>query len=219
MIAGGVLLGLALIAALFASPVLDVDDIDVAGSTHTDVALVRDAAGVDGDGLLMLDTGAAERRVEALPWVADATVVRAWPGTVKITVTERVAVARIALGPQVALVDETGRVLGVVAPETPDLPRVELTAVGEVPVPGATIEQTTAAIVAAGLTGPLAERAQVVQGDPLVVVLDNSTEVRLGDASDVVAKIAAADAVLRQRGDAGFTYIDVRVPSAPAVGN
>ncbi len=47
-----------------------------------------------GGGLLGVDVRAVRRAVEALPWVAAASVRRVWPGALRITVTEEVAVAR-----------------------------------------------------------------------------------------------------------------------------
>ena len=76
------------------SPLLDVDHVRVTGVQHLDSATVASAAGVQiGAPLLRVDTGAVAARVERLPWVASATVSRALPGTLRITVTERVPVA------------------------------------------------------------------------------------------------------------------------------
>lgn len=213
-----VIAGLAALAAATFTPLADVDTVVVAGAAHTGADPVRDAAAVAGRPVLWFDADAAAARVEALPWVDTATVHRELPATVRIEVRERTPIAFVALDGYSVLVDERGRVLTTIAPDAVDRPRVELTAVGTVPAPGATLEHLAAVDVAARLTGPLAERARVVQGEPLVVFLDDATEVRLGDATDVAQKIEAADAVLHARGDAPFRYIDVRVPSAPAVG-
>ena len=76
------------------SPLLDVDHVRVTGVQHLDAADVAGVAGVRlGAPLLRVDTGAVAARVERMPWVASAKVSRALPGTLRITVTERVPVA------------------------------------------------------------------------------------------------------------------------------
>lgn len=45
-------------------------------------------------GLLLVDVARLRRAVEALPWVASASVRRVWPDALRITVTEQVPVAR-----------------------------------------------------------------------------------------------------------------------------
>lgn len=207
-----------LVVALSFSALTDVDHVEVEGATHTDTAAVRAAAGLAGASMMWLDPDAAATRVQALPWVDTATIRRGWPGTVHVVVKERTAVAWIALGASVALVDGTGRVLGTQPADAVGRPRVELTGTATVPSPGKTLASANAADVAARLTEPLSTRAVVVQAEPLVVFLDDGTEVRLGDSRSIPEKIEAADAVLAARGDAPFRYIDVRVPTAPAVG-
>jgi cell division protein FtsQ len=115
------LAGLALLVdglALAHTGFADVDRFAVAGSPHVPAAAVRHASGIHaGDALLTLDEAGAERRIEELPWVAEADVVRQWPDTVRIVVTERqpAAVLQVSEDPAapLALVDATGRVLEI----------------------------------------------------------------------------------------------------------
>jgi cell division protein FtsQ len=115
------LAGLALVidgVALAHTGFVDVDHFEVTGSGATSEAAIRRASGIaEGDALLTLDESGAEKGIEALPWVAEADVVRQWPGTVAITVTERAPVAVVQLSEQVgapqALVDGSGRVLDI----------------------------------------------------------------------------------------------------------
>jgi cell division protein FtsQ len=76
------------------SPILDVNRIELGGVPVEHRADARRAIGVDpGEALLLLDTGAVAARLEAEPWVQRATVVRDLPGTLRIRVVARVAVA------------------------------------------------------------------------------------------------------------------------------
>lgn len=45
-------------------------------------------------GLLDIDLDAVQRRVQTLSWVSSATVARRWPGTIEVTVVERIPLAR-----------------------------------------------------------------------------------------------------------------------------
>lgn len=164
-----VLVALVLVAvAVVFSPLLDVDRITVAGQFRTDPGDIVAAGGVHrGEPLARVDLAAAAQRVEALPWVAQATVVRDWPGTLHYRVTERVPVAAVQ-GPDATwvAVDGEGRVLAALDAAPDDLPTVE----------GSTIAATV------GATAPADERdvftlaaAIPTESRPLVdaVVLDD----------------------------------------------
>ncbi len=131
------------------SPFLALKTINVRGAARESAADVQNAAGVkEGTALLFVDTGAVARRVEELPWVAQAKVERELPTTLSITVVERLPVAWArrpapkgspegTLG-AIVLVDRSGRVLGDEAQPPVGLP--ELIGVARVPDRGDQIE-------------------------------------------------------------------------------
>ena len=82
------------------SPVLAARHVTVIGAVHTGVGPVVAAVGLNGQPLVDVNPGRVAARVEALPWVAHATVTRHWPDDVTVTVVERVAGGRGA-GPRV----------------------------------------------------------------------------------------------------------------------
>ena len=87
-------LGLAWV--LFGSSWLVVDRVEVVGAVRVSAAEVERAVAVDsGTPLARVDTGAAEQRVAALPPVLAVEVSRSWPGTLRVEVTERTAVAAV----------------------------------------------------------------------------------------------------------------------------
>lgn len=219
------------------SPFLAVDDVTIRGTLHESPESVRAAANVsDGSALVFVDAGAAARRIEKLPWVAEAKVDREFPNGLRITVVERAPVAwvrrspptgspRGAVGPA-ALVDATGRVLGDELTPPVGLPEIEATE--RLGVPGTRISPARPALALALL--PPALRAQVASlkredGEPILVLTappggadPPAGEIRLGRLEDVMAKGAAALAVLDRLAvdEARVSYIDVRVPGAPA---
>ena len=219
------------------SPFLSVEHVQVEGSTKATRLAVERAADVEhGSALLFLDTGAIAERVEALPWVAHATVSRDLPNGITITVEERLPVAWVrrpapvgsapgALGP-VAVVDVSGRVLSDEAQPPAGLP--EIVGLDHVPARGSHLGSKAPAAALAAL--PPALRAQTAalvvrhgQGVLQLTAIPGggppaAGEVRLGRLEQVGQKGAAALAVLDQLLRDGDTvrYVDVRVPGSPA---
>ena len=201
-----------------ASPVLDVDRVEVSGSNRLTPAEIVTASGIGtGDPMVWLDGGAAERRIAGLPLIRSAHVEREWPGTVKITVTERQPVAWIDTGTGLALVDGTGRVLAGVPTAPTGLPQI--VAPTRVPPVGATIAPLAGARVAGRLVGyaRLGTKTITVTPRGVVLALVNGAEVRIGSPAYVMTKVAAARAVLDAVG-VPVAYVDVSVPSNPVAG-
>jgi cell division septal protein FtsQ len=205
-------LTVALGAAMF-SPLLDVDAIAVSGVGGGRVAAVRDAAGIaHGDPTLFVDTGKVEDRIESLPWVGHARASRQLPGTIRITITPRRAVGWApAADGRAAIIDARGIVVDSEEQPPAGLPQLAPRAAS---VPG------LAARVADALPADLrrlATRVDVADGDA-VVTLSWGPQLRMGDGSALRAKGRAALAVIEARSGTPTTYVDVRVPSAPATG-
>ena len=114
-VVGGVAVLVAVCVALLTlhTPLLALRHATVVGAPHTGAQAVLQAAGLVGEPpLIDVDPKSVAAHVEALPWVAHAVVVRHWPDSVTILVTERVALGSVARpGGGVALVDASGRVL------------------------------------------------------------------------------------------------------------
>lgn len=70
--------------------------VDVRGHfSHLTARQIVDATGLtSGQGLLNVNLSVVQQRVQALPWVASATVARRWPGVLDVTVVERIPLAR-----------------------------------------------------------------------------------------------------------------------------
>jgi cell division protein FtsQ len=93
------------------------DRLTVDGRNRTSREALRAALKVKkGDNLLAADPWAIKRRLEALPWIRSATVERRYPGTMMVTIVERVPIARFRDKGGTVLVDETGALIKV-APE------------------------------------------------------------------------------------------------------
>ena len=85
-------------------------DLALEGAVETGEAAIAAAVGLDGTrrSLPAIDVASAREALVALPWVASATVAKEYPGTLRVALTEREAVARWLLGSRTFLVDAKG---------------------------------------------------------------------------------------------------------------
>ncbi len=206
------------------TPLLDVDRVTVTGTERTrEDDIVRLAAVERGTPLVSVDPGAVARRVEELPWVASARVRRSWPSTVKIQVTERIAVAVVQVtGERAAVVDADGWVVSIEsrsadAPTDPAGPLV-LTGIDERVAEGERLDDEARAALA--VASALAERmpgAVSAVSTDLDAELVNGGSIRFGSVEHLDAKVTAARTVLDDVDTTCLELLDVRVPGSPAL--
>jgi cell division septal protein FtsQ len=171
-------------------------------SVHVQRDEILALAGVDlGDRLLAVDTDVVAARVAAHTWVAGVRVRRRLPSVLNIEVTERVAVAAVALG-GLYLVDETGRPFKRATMEEADgLPvisgvdRVKYVDMRE--VTEAALREALA-IVAAWRERPGRPALSEINIDPrfgfALFLLEGGAEIRLG-RGDTIKKLASFDQI------------------------
>ena len=217
-VAAGLGVVLVVIAALavLGSSLFAVDAVEVEGAVYTDEA--RLAAVVDdleGTPVLRVDTDAAERELEAIPWVEDAQVHTDFPHGATIEIRERSPAATFE-GPdgRWRVIDGDGRVLDVL-----DGQPVEYLLVLSADPPSSEAGQFApqgfgaAASLVQALTPELRARAQSVSvtpdGSDLRLLLDDGLEVRFGAAQDLVTKLVRLQTRLDQLEGGAFSYVDV----------
>lgn len=209
----------ALTSSLFA-----VDSVSVQGAVPEAVArdVERATADLVGASLLAVDAAAVERSVRALPSVAGVSVDRAFPHTlvVKVAAERPVGVAR--QGSAAWLVAASGKVVRELERGTArDLPRIWLP--GDAPVVvgrqlPVEVVPATRALTAAREVGLRRKiKAARISDGQLTLVLAGGPELRLGDPSDVLLKLAVVTRVLPLV-ESGTTYVDVSVPERPVSG-
>jgi cell division protein FtsQ len=217
-----VLVGTAVLLALAAwavlgSPLLAVRTVRVDGAVALSDAQVVSVAGIEeGTPLVRVDTAAAAARVAQLPQVDSVEVTRGWPGTVVVTLAERVPVAVVEQGGTRQLVDAGGVRFDTITGDTP-AGVVPL----DVPDPGPNDAATTAALGA--LTAlPDGVRSQVTgvsarTADDVTLTLTDGRSVRWGSAERTDRKAEVLGALLDQI-DAGTLdpadTLDVSTPDA-----
>jgi cell division protein FtsQ len=201
--------------------VFSLDRIDVDGAPRATADRIRAALQPYlGESLVRFDQGAAERRLVAVPEVAEAHFDRDFPHTLKVRVRLERPVAVLRRGSDAWLVSSSARVLVHLKRPYPRLPRIWVPASADVSV-NATLSGVGAMGVAA--VAPLralhldAPVRQVVAGDgELTLVLGSGTRLRLGNTGDLRLKLAIARKILPLTH--GAAYVDVSVPERPVAG-
>jgi cell division protein FtsQ len=202
------------------SPVFAVDTIDVRGAPRPVAAQVRAAlAPYKGASLVTLDGAGVDRRLAALPVVAEARYDRDFPHALRVFVEPERAVAVVRRGRDSWLVSARARVIaGLRLGERSELPRVWLG--GSVSVsPGGTLAGMPARAVTAAAPlarSPLRRRVATVRATPdeLTLVLPSGLELWLGDERNLPLKLAVGARIAHAvRGSGG--YVDLTVPGRP----
>lgn len=211
--------------AAFWSPLLSVRDVKLTGAEHTTAEEVAAAAGLGSDdNLLLLSADEVVDAARTLPWVADAEVERRLPGTVKVKVVERKPALVVSLGAARWTIDARGHVLAAGQSE-PGLPVVGGVEVGEIK-PGVKLDAPVVQEVLAtwrSLPNKLAGDVQAIFAPTLERIsftLVDGTQIRYGAAERLDAKNEVLVALRKHLAEEGraTSYIDVRVPTSPAVG-
>jgi cell division septal protein FtsQ len=172
---------------------------------------VLDAAGLDQDvNVFHLDVRAAERALEADPWIASATVTTDLPRTVVVEVAERRPA--VIVGEEVLAGDATP----LPGARTGGLPVVRA-AVGDLDASDGAAAALAAAALDPGLRGRVRYVVIAIDGD-LELRMDDGLTVRWGSGGDDEAKASSLAAFLSYTEEQGRRpiHIDVSVPAAPS---
>lgn len=195
------------------SSLLAVESVAVDGVDHLTPEQVRAVAAVqDGTPLVKVDLAAVEQRVkQSLAPVSEVRVVRDWPHTVRVEVTEREAVAIAEMGAVIKGMDHTGAIFRDYDEAPKGLPRVR---VGSNADSDALHE---AATVLSAMPDDLAakvRRVNVESIDRITLVLRGGRTVLWGSGEESADKAAVLAALLKAQ--QAKTY-DVSVPGQPVV--
>jgi cell division protein FtsQ len=211
----GALLALAGVAGLvwlvFFSSLLEVSGVQVEGISFLHRTDVRRVAAVPvGEPLATVDLDAITARVETLPAVESVDVSRAWPGQIRIAVTERDPVAVVVRGGVVRGLDENGVLFRRYASRPARLPVLNMG-------PGTrNAALAEAAKVAGALPPGLAskvDRVDVQTIDTITLRLHDGRTIRWGSADDSQDKARVIAVLLRHKGSS----YDVSVPGRPTI--
>lgn len=202
------------VIAVFASSLFDVRNVEVQGVEYSDQeAIDKVVQSLEGEPVLLVDTHAAEVKLEAIPWVERAKVRTDFPHTVYIDIRERrPAAAFQGADGQFRVIDASGRVLAVSAGQPADLMMIAGTNPN---TPAGTWTPTTyrdAAQMVAALPTEIRQVTSYAGVDPatggLSLTINGTVKVRLGNAEHLDDKLARLLGRLRA-GINGVCELDV----------
>lgn len=215
MITGNLMLvGLAVWAIWFSS-LLSAGKVIVEGETTLTEAQVRTAADVPiGRPLIRVDTVAIEERVASMERVQGVSVSRSLPGTIRIKITEREAIAFATLGGEIRGIDRYG-----IAFRTFDKAPKGLLEVKVIVADARKRQQTLAAVASVvdaidRKDAPLRAQVQSVRAstkDSIVLDLTKNRSVTWGSAGNAERKMAVLNSLLK----ISAKEYDVSAPNQP----
>jgi len=202
-------------AWLLFSPWLSVDRVETEGIISSSANSILAESGVRaGMAMILVDPGKVESRLLQDPWIAQATVSRAWPDLVTVHVEERFPVAwvRSAEGWARRALD------GVALPSAPEpddsMGRIEMSDLGESEATSSP-ELLGALEFMSALDSDLHDGAVVSRQDGVLWATVAGFEVRLGRSTEMTQK-ALSLAALLEEGLAPGTLVNLIAPTHPA---
>lgn len=219
-----VLLGMVVwgIAALWRAPIFSITRVEVDGATHLSPSRVTSMAALPKDATLFhINTAAIERKVASDPWVAKVRVIRSFPHTLRIVVTERTPAALVdAGGAELWLVSPDGTWLGKrTAEDTASVVTIR-DIEGLKPAGGrssGSAELGNALAVLEGISPELRARVSAISAqsvDKTTLLTKDNVEIVVGSSEDLETKDAIARQILSEQAGK-VVYINVRVTDRP----
>ncbi|MFZ0530959.1 MAG: FtsQ-type POTRA domain-containing protein [Propionicimonas sp.] len=190
------------------SPVLAVASVQVSGAKVLSKAEVLAAAAVTpGTPLAWVDPGQVAERVSGLPPAAEVTVVRDWPRTVRIEVTERRPRLAIPAGGGYLLADASGVVFEAVATAPSGL----VVVAADPSEQKVLVDVGTVFSALSSRTAAKVSRLEATSADGITLRLKDGSRVFWGSAEESALKSEVLDALL----PLGGTVFNVSAPAFP----
>jgi len=219
ILAGG--LAIAYFAWFRDSSFVAVEDVKVEGVSTADRDRVTDALTEAAKGMttLHVDAGQLATAVSGFPTVGSVSAEANFPHGLTVHVTERRPVLVAGDGKREVAVAAGGSILPGVDVDGLELPALR---VDEVPdsgrLDGEALNEARTLTAAPTPLRPLIEGAKTTDDYGIVMSLHGGIDLRFGAPAKARAKWAAAAAVLADPKVTALEYVDVRVPSRPAIG-
>jgi len=195
-------------------PLLTIATVHVRGVTGADADAVRTAAALTGQRMFAVDSGAAARRVETLPWIARATVRVGLLRSATITVVPRTPIGVWRVGGVNYLVAADGTIFGT-TDDAGSLPVVDATGDANARI-GARIDpeplrvaERISEFASAHLQQTIA-RISYSHDAGITVVAGKGMQIEFGDGDGLDYKLAVWQAVLHAVRPGELHVLDLR---------
>jgi cell division protein FtsQ len=184
---------------LATSPRFAVAAVDVGGAQHVTVERILEAARIEpGKSLFLMDPRAAVQRIEALPQVERAEIVRELPNRVTVRVEERRPFTLLHSG-RLSWIDEGGRILAPAGEAVvPPAPVISGVAEGETAKARDAVRLIRALLRRGSALAAEISEIDMSESDGPVLFTANGVEVRLGN-EDWDERLARLETVLAQK--------------------
>jgi cell division protein FtsQ len=209
---------------LLHSPILAARAISVHGAPGVPRSEVIAKSGLGSDTPLVdVDTVAVEARLESIPLVGTAEVVKHWPDGISIVLTQRFPLAQVpprAAGGAWDVVDRSGRVLYRSHKQVSGLPVVLAGSLAGAPGSCLAAAAKPLLAVAAVLPGLLAPKVRGIgldQSGQVVLQLSGKTVALLGNTSEVAEKLVSLATVIHDVRMRDIGQIDLTAPGSPVL--
>jgi cell division protein FtsQ len=215
---------LAGLSAAYFSPLFRVNEVEVTGTTAINAEDIEATASLDGESMLTVDFTEAERAIEEMPQVKDATFERRWPQGVRIAVTERAPWGMWQIASTQYVIDDEGVVLAGVTPPA-GLPVIQATASAGSLQLGDRVDRDAIALaralteqVPARLTQNIAS-IEWTNASGLTVVTDTGARVVVGDSENLDYKLTVWSQIEAEMGREAIAghVLDLRFGDRPSL--
>ena len=219
LVAGG--LAIVYFAWFRHSSFVAVESVKIEGVRSSDRDQIEAALTRAAEGMSTLDVDASKlaSAVNGFPAIASVTAHPDFPHGLTVEVTEQRPVLVAADGDRAVAVSSDGSLLPGLNVDGMSLPSVQVDQLPDAgKLGGEALEETRVVGATPSALRPLVDGVTITQDDGIVATLHGGIGVRFGTASGARAKWAAAAAVLADPNVTSLGYVDVQVPSRPAIG-
>jgi cell division protein FtsQ len=196
-------------------------DVKVEGVRASDREQITAALTRAANGMSTLDVDASKlaSAVSGFPAVASVTAHPSFPHGLTVDVTERRPVLVASDGDRQVAVAADGSLLPGLSVDGTSLPVLHVDRLPQAGrLDGQALDEARVIASAPGSLRPLIDGTAVTRDYGIVTTLRGGIDVRFGTGSKANAKWAAAAAVLADPSVTNLEYVDVQVPSRPAIG-
>ena len=210
----GVVLSIAVVLVVLASPIVAVRTVQVEGAKYADAALVRSVSdSLKGKSVLTVDTKTASERLESDPWIKSARITTSLPSRVLIQINERVPVAWfLGVDNRARVIDEDGLVLSVVEGRPTQYMWIEGTGPNLTAGASSAAAYRAAGQLAMSLPSelePMVKHLGVAGTEEITMTLKTGTVINFGAPIDMRNKLVNVVVLLRRQDVNSIVSIDV----------
>ena len=205
----------------YQAPFLRISEVNVQGTKKLNPKVITEKLRLEGQHILLLDTGKTIKTLQELPQVKSARVERRFPAALTIRIREREPWAIWQVGTTKYLIDDEGFILGTGPSGASLLTIKDLSPEKEEPQKRVDTAAMELALkldrVLPQELGTKAKEFEYVRHGGLVVVTDNGWRARFGDMEDFDFKIATWKAILGQAAQqkVKVNHVDLRFGYRP----